>query len=138
MNARERPLGIAILALMQFVGSAAALVLLVIVPALVSSIVRVNMPAAQTGQAGQVSSTLLNAVYAVRGVLTILAVVIALVGFAVGYGLWKGMAWSWWLEVIGAVLGIASILVLNVVGFAAGAILLFYLTRKGVKAYFGM
>ncbi len=69
---------------------------------------------------------------------------IAIVSFVVAYGLLKGLGWAWTVTVI---LSIISI-VLNVLSIAAGnlasiisiiisGIILYYLYRPHVKAYFG-
>jgi hypothetical protein len=69
---------------------------------------------------------------------------IAIVSFVVAYGLLKGLGWAWTITVI---LSIISI-VLNAISIAAGniggivsiiisGIILYYLYRPHVKAYFG-
>jgi hypothetical protein len=71
-------------------------------------------------------------------------VAIAIVSFVVAYGLLKGQGWAWTLTVV---LSIISI-VLNAISIAAGniasiisiiisGIILYYLYRPYVKAYFG-
>lgn len=71
-------------------------------------------------------------------------VAIAIVSFLVAYGLLKGRGWAWTLTVV---LSIISI-VLNAISMAAGniasiisiiisGIILYYLYRPHVKAYFG-
>jgi hypothetical protein len=68
----------------------------------------------------------------------------AIVSFVVAYGLLKGLGWAWTVTVI---LSIISI-VLNAISIAAGnissiisiiisGIILYYLYRPHVKAYFG-
>ncbi len=69
---------------------------------------------------------------------------LAIVSFVVAYGLLKGLGWAWTVTVI---LSIISI-VLNVISIAAGniasiisiiisGIIIYYLYRPHVKAYFG-
>ena len=69
---------------------------------------------------------------------------IAIVSFVVAYGLLKGLGWAWTITVI---LSIISI-VLNAISIAAGniggivsiiisGIILYYIYRSPVKAYFG-
>ena len=71
-------------------------------------------------------------------------IAIAIVSFIVAYGLLKGRGWAWTLTVV---LSIISI-VLNAISIAAGniasiisiiisGIILYYLYRPHVKAYFG-
>lgn len=77
---------------------------------------------------------------AIGGIL----IAIGIVSFVVAYGLLKGRTWAWTLTVV---LSIISI-VLNVISIAAGniasivsviisGIILYYLFRPHVKAYFG-
>lgn len=70
------------------------------------------------------------------GLLGFALLIIGLIEFAVAYGYWTGASWGWWLGIIGAALDIASILAINVVGFLIGLIMLYYLTRPHVKAWF--
>jgi hypothetical protein len=71
-------------------------------------------------------------------------IAIGIVSFIVAYGLLKGMGWSWTVTVV---LSIISI-VLNAISIATGniggivsiiisGIILYYLYRPHVKAYFG-
>ena len=77
---------------------------------------------------------------AIGGVL----IAIGIVSFIVAYGLFKGMGWAWTVTII---LSIISI-VLNAISIATGniggivsiiisGIILYYLYRPHVKAYFG-
>jgi hypothetical protein len=77
---------------------------------------------------------------AIGGILLAMAIV----SFVVAYGLLKGLGWAWTVTVI---LSIISI-VLNAISIAAGnissiisiiisGIILYYLYRPHVKAYFG-
>ncbi len=71
-------------------------------------------------------------------------VVIGLASFVIGYGLWKGKGWAWRialiLSVIAIILGIGSIAVGDIgalVYMLINAIVIYYLYRPNVKAYFG-
>lgn len=77
---------------------------------------------------------------AIGGVL----LAIAIVSFVVAYGLLKGFGWAWTVTVILSIISIA----LNAISIAAGnltsiisiiisGIILYYLYRPHVKAYFG-
>jgi len=63
-------------------------------------------------------------------------VAIGLLEFGVAYGFWGGASWAWWLGMIVAVLNILSIVTFNVVGLIIGVLILYYLTRPHVKAWF--
>jgi hypothetical protein len=71
-------------------------------------------------------------------------IIIGLAYFAVAYGLWKGLSWAWvftlLVSVIGIIVGIGSIVVGNVGSLfhiMVNAIVIYYLYRPNVKAYFG-
>ena len=63
-------------------------------------------------------------------------VIFGLIEFAVAYGFWVGAPWGWWLGLLGALLDIISIFSLNVLGLLIGIVMLYYLTRPHVKAWF--
>lgn len=69
---------------------------------------------------------------------------LAIFSFVVAYGLWSGKGWAWTLTVVLSVISIA----LNAISIAGGnfggiisiiisAVILYYLYRPHVKAYFG-
>jgi hypothetical protein len=71
-------------------------------------------------------------------------IIIGLAYFVVAYGLWKGLSWAWVLtlivSVIGIIVGLGSIVVGNVGALfhvIVNAIVIYYLYRPNVKAYFG-
>jgi len=71
-------------------------------------------------------------------------VIIGLAYFVMAYGLWKGLRWAWTITLIlsgiGIIVGIASIAVGNVGAIfhvIVNAIIIYYLYRPNVKAYFG-
>ena len=73
------------------------------------------------------------------GVIAAALVVIALIAFGVAYSFWTGQSWGWWLGLILGVLQVLSGLVTfpaGILGLAIGIIVLYYLTRPHVKAWF--
>jgi lysylphosphatidylglycerol synthetase-like protein (DUF2156 family) len=100
---------------------------------------------------------IIGGISSVLGGLTVLAIVpilgiilggiliiIGLAYFAVAYGLWKGLKWAWVftliVSVIGIIVGLGSIVVGNVGSLfhvIVNAIVIYYLYRPNVKAYFG-
>jgi hypothetical protein len=71
-------------------------------------------------------------------------IIIGLAYFAVAYGLWKGLNWAWSItlivSVIGIIVGIGSLVVGNtgaIFHIIVNAIVIYYLYRPNVKAYFG-
>jgi hypothetical protein len=83
------------------------------------------------------------------GVLGLVFLIIALVGFVLGYGYLKGIGWAWTVGIIFAVLGIigdiiepmvdrtADVLASSIIGIIIALLIIYYLTRSHVKAFFG-
>jgi uncharacterized membrane protein (DUF2068 family) len=84
-------------------------------------------------------------------ILTVLGALLIPVGiasFVVAYGLFKGKSWSWTVAVVLSAIGLAinviSLVTSNMggitgalVGIAINAIVLYYLSRRNVRQYFG-
>jgi uncharacterized membrane protein (DUF2068 family) len=84
-------------------------------------------------------------------ILTVLGAVLIPLGIAslvVAYGLFKAKSWSWTvavvLSIIGVVVNVISLVTSNMggitgalVGIAINAIVLYYLSRRNVRQYFG-
>jgi uncharacterized membrane protein (DUF2068 family) len=84
-------------------------------------------------------------------ILTVLGAVLIPLGIAslvVAYGLFKGKSWAWFVAVvlstIGLVVNVISLVTSNMgaiagamVGIAINAIVLYYLSRRNVRQYFG-
>ena len=72
-------------------------------------------------------------------------IVLAIAYFVMAYGLWKGKKWAWTISLIlagiGIIVGIASVVNKNgsgaVVQIIINAIIIYYLFRPNVKAFFG-
>ena len=75
---------------------------------------------------------------AVMGMISGITVVLGLVSFVMAWGLLKGKPWAWTvtliLTVIRAVFDLPS---MNIVGLIIDVVILYYLFRPHVKAYFG-
>lgn len=125
-----RPTGVTVLAILAIL-SGIATILSGIGIGLLSIATRVV-----TNSSGQVISTPNYGAGAAIGILFVLFALLAIVQFIVAYGFLVGASWSWWVGMIVAVLSVISILGLNVIGFALGIIMLYYLTRPRVKAWF--
>jgi uncharacterized membrane protein HdeD (DUF308 family) len=116
MAVKKRPSGVRLLAILEII---AALVYF--------------------GLAAVIVSTLLSAVLAILGIISLL----------LAYGLWTGMGWSWILALIFAVIGILAGIVtvtlpLSVISITIDAIviiidvvIIYYLMMPHVKAFFG-
>ena len=84
-------------------------------------------------------------------ILTVLGAVLIPLGIAslvVAYGLFKAKSWAWFvavvLSIIGLVVNVVSLITTNMgaitsalVGIAINAIVLYYLSRRNVRQYFG-
>jgi len=79
------------------------------------------------------------------GGLGVFLVVIGALALLVGWGLWTGKGWAWWLTVIlqalNIVLSLASLALgelTTIVSLIIAAIILYYFFKPHVKAYFGV
>jgi uncharacterized membrane protein (DUF2068 family) len=91
--------------------------------------------------------TILAILTVISGIGFLVSVILVPLGIAnlvVAYGLWKGKRWAWTitlvLSFIGIALGLASIATGNIVSIwpvIINAIVIYYLYRPNVKAFFG-
>jgi len=130
---KERPTGVTILAILEIIGGIfsliAGLMFLVLFVAMSSMIGGVPEAAP--------FAILLGAFGAVIGGLLIL---ISIVCFIIAYGFWKGKGWAWVLGLIFAILGIISGLIslpMGIISIIINGLIIYYLTRPHVKAFFG-
>lgn len=124
-----RPTGIAILAILEFIGGILILLLGVLVAALSGSFL------ASFGYGS------LAGIGAAVGVVVALFGILALL---VGWGLWTGMGWAWILAVVLTGLGVLGSLVslalgsfTSIFGLIIDGAILWYLFRPHVKTFFG-
>lgn len=69
------------------------------------------------------------------------SLLLLLIGLALlfsAYGLWSGERWGWWLSMVVAGFLILTIVFLDIPGCIIGILIGYYLTRKGVKKWFGL
>jgi hypothetical protein len=97
---------------------------------------------------GGIGSILLGFIVLIIPILGIILggifVIIGLSYFVVAYGLWNGRSWAWILTVLISALGIVVGLVSIIIGtggsilyIIVNAIIIYYLFKPDVKAYFG-
>jgi hypothetical protein len=150
---RSRPIGVTIIAILNIIGGIIMLfgaIALITIGAILPTLppaafnqshLQGNLTAGQAPIPPMVPRSLLGGIGIAFGVV-ILAIAIA--SFVVAYGLLKGLGWAWTVTVI---LSIISI-ILNAISIATGnvgaiisiiisGIILYYLYRPRVKAYFG-
>ncbi|ABL78803.1 DUF7144 family membrane protein [Thermofilum pendens] len=130
---RTRPTGVTILAVLNMLGGA-LLVLLGLIFVAVGPLLERSTPATMPG----LFSLIL-------GGLGALLIVMGAVSLIVGWGLWTGKGWAWWVTVIFEVLGLLSGLLsaaagdpFSVVGLLVSAIVLWYMFKPHVKDFFGV
>ncbi len=129
----ERPLGVTILAVLAFLGG----ILLILVGILAAALGAAFATAMIHGVPGFPAF-----LAAALGIALIVGGVIELI---IGWGLWKGAGWAWWLTVIftalGLLIAIASLVsgnVGSVVSLIIDGIILYYFFKPHVKAFFGV
>ena len=128
MSKPARPTGVTVLAILELFGGIITILF---------------------GMAAIVSSTFLNPYgYAVVAGLAVASggalVLFGVLAVVVGYGMWSGKGWSWTLAVVLYGLGVVFSLVYiavglwsNILALAIDLLILWYLWRPHVKAYFG-
>lgn len=143
----DRPLGIAILAVLDIICGIAALIGGIVLAA-VSTIV--DEPEIEDAIRDAMTSAGVTNVEAVLDILATVLIVLGvficimgLVAIVVGWGFWTGKQWAWILGVILFIISIAASAVgmvwapTNVIGVIIDALILYYLFRPNVKAWFG-
>jgi uncharacterized membrane protein len=147
---KSRPTGVTIIAVLNIIGG--VIMLLIGIGLAVAGAIIPFVPQSEFQQqqqnltAGDIYLSQIPPSLVGGGLLAIGGILIAIgiLSFVVSYGLLKGRTWAWTLTVV---LSIISI-VLNVISIAAGniaglvsviisGIILYYLFRPHVKAYFG-
>ncbi|WP_202319597.1 hypothetical protein [Archaeoglobus neptunius] len=125
----DRPLGVTLLALLNFISG---------IFCFIGAVTLVWLSAVIPPSAFEEFGPLASLIFSVGGLIF---VVLGAVAIIVGYGLWIGASWAWWISVILTALNVLqSLLTLpaGVVGIVIGAVILYYLTRPHVKEYFGV
>jgi len=87
---------------------------------------------------------ILTVISGIGFLVSIILVPLGIANLVMAYGLWKGKRWAWTitlvLSFIGIALGLASIATGNIVSIwpvIINAIVIYYLYRPNVKAFFG-
>ncbi len=143
----ERPLGIAILAVLDIIGGIFAFILGIFMAAVstmvnnpdIRDMIREAMISAGITDVEAVLEIIVTVVIVVGAIMFIMG----LVGIVVGWGFWAGKKWAWIIGVIFYTVGIVISAVgmvwslTNVIGVLIGVVILYYLFRPNVKAWFG-
>lgn len=129
--ATQRPSGVTILVILEVIGGLFELgigALMFSAAALLGDMMPEDVPGL-----GGVLTGLFSAI-------GIVLVIMGLIAFLIAYGLWTGQGWAWILclifSIIGIIIGILS-LPGGIIGLIIDIIILYYITRPHVKAFFG-
>jgi len=86
----------------------------------------------------------LDIMMALGGIIAVVLIIVALVEFIMAWGLLKGKGWAWILSIVfmflTIALGFLSLVhptAFNLIGLAIDALIVYYLFRPNVKAFFG-
>jgi hypothetical protein len=139
---KSRPTGVTIIAILNIIG--AIIMLLGGIVLLVAGAIIPSLPAS-TFEQGNVTGIPPYLIGTGAGSLGTILIAIGIVSFIVAYGLIKGLGWAWTLTValsiISIVLNAISIAMGNIGGMVSiiiiSGVILYYLYRQRVKAYFG-
>lgn len=146
----ERPLGVAVLAVLDIIGGILAFIGGIAMAA-VSAMVN-NPDFRDMIRDAMISVGVTNVDAILDMLVTVLIVVgvtmfiMGLVGVVVGWGFWAGKQWAWLIGVIFYIVGVVISVVgmvwpvwspTSVIGIIIGAVILYYLFRPNVKAWFG-
>ncbi|MEM2928510.1 MAG: hypothetical protein QXP60_06065 [Nitrososphaerota archaeon] len=134
MEKRERPLGVTILAILEAIGGIiylAGILLIGLFLGMMTGFMPEEIP--EMGFFGGFLGMI-----ALVGSIVLL--ILGLVSFLLAYGLWTGKGWAWTLtlifSIIGILLGLVSLPV-GIITILINVVILYYLTRPHVKAFFG-
>ena len=145
-----RPLGVAILAVLDIIvgilafigGIAATAVSTIVNDPEIRDAIRDAMISAGIADVDAVLDILATVLLVIGAIMFVMG----LVGIVVGWGLWAGKQWAWIIAVIFYIAGIVISAVfmvwpvwspIDVIGVIIGVVILYYLFRPNVRAWFG-
>jgi hypothetical protein len=133
----KRPTGVTVLAILDILGGIVGLAagaLFIGIAALASSSLAAQYPALGT----------ISGIASILYALGALALVLGLISIVVAIGFLGGKGWAWTLGIVVSVINIIVSIVETVIGFSSNIvgivfsiIIIYYLMRPHVKAYFG-
>ena len=127
MSAQVRPMGVIILAILEIVSGIIAIAFGVLFGALMGGLgmgVGTNMMGSEFA-----------GLFDVIGGITI---ALGVISFVMAWGLLKGKSWAWTITLILTIISlIFDLPSMNVIGIILDIVILYYLFRPHVKAYFG-
>ncbi|MDH3313746.1 MAG: hypothetical protein OEM28_11460 [Nitrosopumilus sp.] len=124
MSSQVRPMGVTILAILEIVSGAIAIAIGIFFSALWGSM-GMDMMMDFGGSA-------------VMGLISGIIVALGAVSFLMAWGLLKGKSWAWTITLILTIISlIFDLPSMNIIGLIIDIVILYYLFRPHVKAYFG-
>ena len=138
--AKGRPFGVIILAILEVIGSLFFLGNGALLITKAASF-EVEVPEGGRPNLGGFVMGLFTAIgIIIFSMMGIIFIVIGLIAFLIAYGLCTGKGWAWKLclifSIIGIIIGVLS-LPLGIISLIINILILYYLTRQQVKAFFG-
>lgn len=144
----KRPLGVTILAILNVIGGIIMIVgglVIIAVAAFVPNLSSLDEEAAEEFESEMMMEGLSPEMFGpVVGSLGGISIALGIASLIVAFGLFKGKGWAWTISMILAFIGIAMAVVFlalgqfgNIVSIVINGIILYYLFRPHVKAYFG-
>lgn len=123
MSSQVRPTGVTILAVLEIISGVIAIAFGAFFGALVGSM-GIGMMGGDSG--------------VIFGVVSGITVVIGAISFLMAWGLLKGKSWAWTITLILTIISlIFDLPSMNIIGLIIDIVILYYLFRPHVKAYFG-
>jgi multisubunit Na+/H+ antiporter MnhG subunit len=145
-NKNNRPTGVTILAILQII---VAIVLLAGALGMFGVAALSGIEEVKDAIGEEVPEWFVDNAAVFFGAIGAIFLILAIIGFILGYGYLKGIGWTWTVGIIIAVLSIigdilqtlgdrsADALISAVIGIVFSLIIIYYLTRPNVKAFFG-
>ena len=122
MSTQIRPTGVTIIAVLEIISGIVAIAF--------------GVSVGLMGSMGSMGS--MSGLGVIIGALGWVVVVIGIVSFILAYGLLKGKSWAWNATLIFTIISLVfDLLSMNVIGLIIDIVILYYLFRPHVKAFFG-
>jgi hypothetical protein len=144
----KRPIGVTIIAILVIIGGISSIVGGLAAIAFAGI---VSMSSTETGSNAAIDIGSLSIIPLVLGIILL---IIGIIYLAVSYGLLKGKGWAWIVTIVVTIIGlimqiisavitglasssIETAIVTHIIGIIISGIIIFYLYRPNVRAYFG-
>ncbi|MCH9657889.1 hypothetical protein K0U27_04185 [archaeon] len=127
MSSQTRPMGVTIIAVLEIISGIIAIAFGALFGALMGGI---GMGVGSSMMGGEFAG--------IFGIVGGITAVLGVISFVMAWGLLKGKSWAWTITLILTIISlIFDVPSMNVIGIIIDVIILYYLFRPHVKAYFG-